>query len=141
MFRLIVLSIALLAAGCNKPPETSTSAPTVAVADKSEVSTAQIKKDVVGKVLKISDVAGKGPADEWTFEASEDKQVEIIESTREGNQLTMMVHMTTRNNPKPEELSVQVAGRLRLKYELKGGKWTLIEMQNVNFQYSIGVAT
>ncbi|MDB5808079.1 MAG: hypothetical protein JWN94_201 [Betaproteobacteria bacterium] len=141
MLRFILIFTAVLAAGCNKLPETATSTPTVAVADKSEVSAEQIKKDVVGKVLAISDVAGKGPADEWTFEASEDKQVEIIESTRTGNQLTIEVHMTTRNNPKPEEYSVQVSGRLRLKYDLKGGKWSLTEIQNVNFQYSIGVAT
>ena len=92
-------------------------------------------------MVRISDAAGTGPTDEWTFEIDEFKQVEILESRRSGNQLTVLVHMTTRNNPKPEENSIQVAGKLRLRYELKNGKWMLDGIENLTFQYSIGVAT
>src|SRR5215212_2836442 len=75
MSRLLPICIALLlaCAACGPRPEATTGVPTVQVADKQEVSADQIKQDVVGKVLRISDVAGKGPADEWTFEASEFK--------------------------------------------------------------------
>ena len=141
---LLITSVLLLAAaiaGCGPAPESSHDTRAVQVADKPEVAPEQIIKDVVGSVVRISDAAGTGPADEWTFEIDEFKQVEILESQRSGNQLTVLVHMTTRNNPKPEENSIQVAGKLRLRYELKNGKWILDGIENLTFQYSIGVAT
>ena len=147
MTRILLPLIAVLLActACNRAPETaavSAAAPAnVHVADKGEISADQVKSDIVGRVVKTSDAAGKGPADEWTFEASEYKQAEIIESKRMSNELIVTVHMLTRNNPKPEENSIQVAGRLRLHYEMKGGKWMLKSIDNLSFQYSIGVAT
>lgn len=145
MFRILLIIAALLlaaaTAGCGPAPEFAHDTRAVQVADKAEVAPEQIIKDIVGSVVRISDAAGNGPADEWTFEADEFKQVEILDSQRSGNQLTVLVHMTTRNNPKPDENSIQVAGKLRLRYELKNGKWALDGIENLTFQYSIGVAT
>lgn len=143
MFRFTpgITAIVLACAACGQAPESAAAAPVVQVADKHEITAQQVKRDVVGRVIKISDVAGKGPPDEWTFEAGEYKQAEILESQRSGNDLTVVVHMMTRNIPKADESSVQVSGRLRLRYALKNGKWVLNAIDNLTFRYSIGVAT
>jgi predicted small lipoprotein YifL len=142
MFRILLIVTVLAAiTACGKAPESPPAHPAVKVADTQEVTAEQVKSDVVGRVIRISDAAGKGPADEWTFEAQEFKQAQILESRRAGNELTLVIHMTTRNVPKPDESDVQVSGKLRLRYVLKDGKWTLDGIENVNFQYSIGVAT
>ncbi len=142
---LPLIALLLTCTACNRAPNTAAvpaAVPAnVQVADKADVSVDQVKHDVVGRVVHTSDAAGKGPADEWTFEESEYKQTEIIESKRMSNELVVTVHMLTRNNPKPDENSIQVAGRLRLHYELSGGKWKLKSIENLSFQYSIGVAT
>lgn len=141
----ILAALLLICAACTKAPDPvarpASPQPNVQVADKAEVSPEQIKHDIVGRVVKTSDAGGKGPPDEWTFEAAEFKQAEILESKRTSDELIVVVHVITRNNPKPDENSIQVAGRLRLHYELKSGKWALKSIDNLSFQYSIGVAT
>jgi hypothetical protein len=143
MFRIVPTIFVLLAtiAACGPAPDSPRNISAVRVADTHEMTVEQILRDLVGRVVRISDAAGKGPADEWTFEAEEFKQAEILESRRSGNRLTVVAHVTTRNNPKPEENDVQVSGKLQLRYELKNGKWTLDEIVNLTFQYSIGIAT
>lgn len=143
MLRTLPVIIALLAAvvACGRAPDPAVRKPTVKVADAQEVSADQIKNDLVGRVVHTSDAAGRGPADEWTFEAEEFKQAQILESRRAGNELTIVVYMSTRNNPKADENSIQVSGKLRLRYALKNGRWALDGVDNLTFQYSIGVAT
>lgn len=144
MFRnfLVICVLLCACAACSKAPEPAAGVPpAVKIADRQDVTPEQIKVDLVGRVIRTTDAAGNGPPDEWTFEADEFKQAEILESQRMGNKLTLVILMTTRNNPKPDENSIQVSGRLRLHYELKSGKWSLNEVENLSFKYSIGIAT
>ena len=142
MFRIClnITAMLLACAACGQAPDSAAPAPTVQVADKHAIAADQITRDLVGRVIRISDAAGNGPADEWTFEADEFKQAEILESLRSGDELTVVIYMTTRNNPKPDESNVQVSGKLRLRYARKEGRWMLNQIENLTFRYSIGVA-
>jgi len=111
------------------------------VADKSSpITEDKIARDIVGKNVQISDETGDDPSNKWTFEADEYRHVEILESQRSDDALMIVISMTTRNNPKPEEESIQVSGKLRLIYEQDGAKkWVLSQIENLTFKYSIGV--
>jgi len=128
--------------GCGPAPTSSAekSDGVVPVADKSPpVTEAQIERDVVGKGVEVSDAAGEGASDTWTFQPDEYRHVRILESKRADGSLMIVVYMTTRNNPQPDEDSIQVSGKLRLKYEKHGAKWGLADIENLNFKYSVGV--
>ena len=108
---------------------------------KPEISAEKIVRDIVGRVVKVSDVRGTGPETEWTFEADEFRQTEILERHLTGNGSTLVIFMTTRNNPQPGEDAVQVTGKLQLHYEWRGGQWVLNKVENLSFRYSIGLST
>jgi hypothetical protein len=108
---------------------------------KPEVTTEKIVSDIVGRVVQVSEVTGTGPATEWTFEADEFRQVDILERHMTENGLTLVIFMTTRNNPGPGEDHVQVSGRLQLQYERRAGQWILTTIENLAFRYSVGQST
>ena len=54
---------------------------------------------------------------------------------------SIVILMTTRNNPGPNEDAVQVSGKLQLRYERTGGRWDLKAIENLNFRYTVGMAT
>ena len=157
MIRIGVSIAATLAAltGCVPAPDASSSAAPGAAApaatpdvlhvaqasDKPEITAEKIGQDMVGKVVKISDAAGARPPDEWTFEAAEFRQVEIVEKHGTENKLTVVIFMTTRNNPRPTEDHVQVTGKLQLQYEWRAGQWALARVENLSFRYTVGVST
>jgi hypothetical protein len=140
---LTITAILLVLNGCGPASTPSaTSTPNVlSVADKSSpITEDQIARDIVGKNVQISDVTGDDPSNKWTFEADEYRHLEILESQRSDNALMIVISMTTRNNPKPDEESIQVSGKLRLIYEQDGAKkWVLSQIENLTFKYSIGV--
>jgi len=107
---------------------------------QSEVTPEKISGDIVGKVVRISDTTGGNP-NEWTFESSEFRRVAIIERKSAGNRETLVVFVTTQNNPQADEEQVRVSGKLQLTYERKNGQWVLANIENLNFQYTLGVAT
>ena len=72
---------------------------------------------------------------------NEFKQVEIVESQVTDNNASVVILMTTRNNPGPDEDAVQVSGKLQLRYERSGGRWNLKAIENLSFRYTIGLAT
>jgi hypothetical protein len=109
--------------------------------DKSEVTPEKIASDVVGQAVQIAELTGAGPEDKWTFEGEEFRQVDILEKHRTETEYTLVIFMTTRNNPKPGEVQVQVSGKLRLQYALKAGLWALTTIENLTFRYSVGVST
>src|SRR5208282_550105 len=139
---LTITAILLALTGCGpaSPPPATTTPNVLPVADKSlTITEDQITRDIVGKDVQISDVAGDDPSNKWTFEADEYRHVEILESQRSDKGLTIVISMTTRNNSKPDEDSIQVSGKLRLIYEQDGAKWVLNQIENLTFKYSIGV--
>ncbi len=109
--------------------------------DKAEVSPEKIESDIVGRVIRVSDVAGAGEPTEWTFDKKEFRHVEVLERKVTGNTQTLVVFLTTRSNPADDEEQVQVSGKLALHYERKAGQWVLTGIQNLSFRYSVGVAT
>ena len=92
-------------------------------------------------MIRVSDVAGAGEPTEWTFEKKEFRHVEVLERKVTGNTQTLVVFLTTRDNPAADEEQVQVSGKLALHYERKAGQWVLTGIQNLSFRYSVGVAT
>src|SRR6185503_16305938 len=100
-----------------------------------------LSKDVVGKVVEVGEVNGFQPSTEWPFEAAEYRRIDILERQASQTGVELLIFMLTRNNPKPGEDDVQVAGQLRLHYEQQGSQWTLRRIENVTFRYSVGVAT
>jgi len=106
-----------------------------------DITSEKVVRDVVGRVVKITEAFGDGPATEWTFDADEPKQVEILERDATQAIATVTVFMTTRNNPVSDEDTVQVTGKLKLLYEREGSKWILKGIENLTFHYTIGVST
>lgn len=140
---LVALVAALAGCGPERDAQTSGTAPalkSVQQSQHSEITPDKIATDIVGRKIRISDTGG-GNQNEWTFEASEFRRVAIIERKSTGKGETVVVFVTTQNNPEGNEEQVRVAGKLQLTYVRKGGQWVLSEMENLNFQYSIGVAT
>ena len=62
---------------------------------KPEVAAEKIVSDIVGRVVQVSELTGAGPATEWTFEADEFRQVNILERRLAENGLTLVIFMTT----------------------------------------------
>jgi hypothetical protein len=157
MDRIVLSVTAMLFAltGCVPAPESSsnvTPSPAVPAGNhdllhyvqesgKPEISAEKIMSDIVGRVIQVSELTGAGPPTEWTFEADEFRQVDIQERHMAGNGLTVVIFMTTRNNPRPDENDVQVSGRLQLRYEWKAGQWILTKIENLTFRYSLGLST
>ena len=108
---------------------------------KPDVSAEKIGRDIVGRVVTVPELTGAGPTTDWTFEADELREVKILETHMADNALTLVIFMTTRNNPKPDEDHAQVSGKLQLQYEWRAGQWTLATIGNLTFRYSIGQST
>jgi hypothetical protein len=137
---ITAMCLALIGCGPASTSSTTTTSNVLPVTDKSSpITPDQIARDIVGKGVQVSEVAGDEPSNKWTFEADEYRHVKILESLRSESSLTIVINMTTRNNPKPDEDSIQVSGKLRLIYEQHGTKWVLSEIENLTFNYSIGV--
>lgn len=132
-------------AACTPATDAPANGPAVKTASqdavRAEINPEKILRDVVGRVVKISAADGDTPPTDWTFEADEFKQVEILERDAGPAAATITVFMTTRNNPGPDEDAVQVSGKLRLHYQRKGVQWALTTIENLTFRYTIGVAT
>jgi len=150
MFRpaLIVTALILTLTGCGPAADSTSSATAdadplriVQHPDKSEVTPEKIASDVVGQAVQIAELTGAGPEDKWTFEGAEFRQVDILEKHKTESGYTLVIFMTTRNNPKPGEVQVQVSGKLQLQYALKAGLWVLAAIKNLTFRYSVGVST
>ena len=105
-----------------------------------EIAVEKISRDLVGRVVPITELAGDGTPTDWTFEAEEFKQVEIVDTQINGNTATIVIFMTTRNNAGPEDDAVQVSGKLQLRYEREGGRWNLKTIENLTFRYTVGLA-
>ena len=149
-FRLLrfLSSTALLLgalAACGESPTATADSANVRAADQGagqkEIPVEKIVRDVVGRVVPITEVRGDGAPTDWTFEADEFKQVEIVEAQVTGNSASIVILMTTRNNPGPNEDAVQVSGKLQLRYERTGSRWDLKAIENLNFRYTVGMAT
>lgn len=149
---LSVTAILFALTGCvpaPEPPSNATrnpAAPTgnlhfVQESGKPEVSAEKIVRDIVGRVIKVPELTGAGPTNDWTFEADEFREVKILETHRAENGLTLVIFMTTRNNPRPDEDHAQVSGKLQLQYEWRAGQWMLATIANLTFRYSIGQST
>ena len=143
----------LLLTGCGPTPQTPATvakAPpaakqggmqTVQKSDGPEITTEKVMHDIVGRVVPVSDLAGVGPRDEWTFEATEFRKVDILDRRVEGEGFSITIFVTTRNNRRENEDEIQVSGTLRLHYEKNGNQWTLKKIDNLTFRYSLGVST
>ena len=150
MFRINSFAIPLFCAvaACSPSPQSSTggpSGPAIRTASQDapqpEITVEKIARDVIGRVVKVTEVNGDSPPTDWTFEADEFKQVNILEREATPAAVTITVFMTTRNNPGPDDEAVQVSGKLRLHYRRKGGDWVLTTIENLTFRYTIGIST
>ena len=145
---LICAAILFALTGCGQAPDASPAVagrpdPLQLVQNdrRPEITSQQIAKDVVGKKIAISELNGKDPDDEWTFEASEFRQVNILEKSTANGGLTLVIFMTTRGDPQPDEPQMHVSGKLELHYEWKAGHWILATLRNLTFRYTVGVPT
>jgi hypothetical protein len=105
-----------------------------------QITPDQIKKDVVGWKVEISGASEDLEDSEWTFDADEFKQVEILETHEVKDGVDTVIFMTTRDNPGPGEDSIEVSGKLQLHYQRQGSQWILKDIENLTFRYSVGVA-
>ncbi len=150
MFRVNIVAIALFCAvaACSPTPKSPVTGPSISTIQtanqdtaRPEITVEKIMRDVVGRIVSIIDVAEMSKPTDWTFEADEFKQVEILERKTTPTTAEITVFMTTRNNPKPDEDAVQVSGKLKLHYQRKGGEWALTTIENLTFRYTVGVWT
>jgi hypothetical protein len=152
MFRINPIAIALLCtvAACSPAPESSErGAPdfatqTVQTANQDalrpQITSEKIVHDITGGVIKITAVEGDSPPTDWTFDAGEFKQVEILDREATPAGATITVFMMTRNNAAPDEDAVMVSGKLRLHYLRKAEEWVLMKIENLTFRYTTGTA-
>ncbi len=152
---LIAVTLLLVLAGC--APETgsstnTTGSPAAEVSDgghlqtvqdpgNAEVSAEKIMKDIVGRVVLVSEATGAGPETEWTFDADEFRKVNVLERRVTEKGLTFVVFMNTGSNPKKDEEPIVVSGKLLLEYENNAGQWMLKAIGNLSFYYSFGVSS
>lgn len=150
MFRFNLVAIALFCAvaACSPAPESSSGGSSdlaIHTANQDpprpEIAADKIMRDVVGRVIKITEASGGSPPTDWTFEADEFRQVEILEREATPAAAAITVFMTTRNNPGPDEEAVQVSGKVKLHYQRKGSEWVLMTIENLTFHYTIGIST
>ena len=134
-------------AGCGPaaepPPAASRSAPAlqpVQQAEHAEITPEKIAGDLVGRKVRVSDTDGANE-NEWTFEPAEFRRVAIVERKTGDKGETVVVFVTTQNNPEGQEDQIRVSGKLQLTYVRKGADWVLSNIENISFQYTIGVAT
>ena len=147
-FNLFAVTLICTVAACSPAPESASRGaanPAIQTANQdaaqTEITVEKILRDVVGRVVMITEVDGDGVPTDWTFEAGEFKQAEILEREATATAAVITVFMTTRNNPGREEDPVQVSGKLRLHYQRKGSAWVLSTIDNLTFRYTIGVST
>ena len=145
MTRWILSAVAVFMAvtGCNPVSDTPPGGELrfVQSPGKPEITPEKIVRDVVGRKIRVSEVTGIGPPTEWTFEADEFKRAEILEQRKTEKGMTIVVFMTTHNNPHPDEDNVQVSGKLQLHYEWRIVRWVLTSIDNLTFRYSLGLST
>jgi hypothetical protein len=142
------IGFAIVLAGCSPTPKTDSGSypgstiPTASQDRQGQLIPAEkIIRDVVGKVVMITKVSGDSDPTEWTFDADEFRQVEVLETESTVTTATVTVFMTTHNNPKKDEDAVQVTGKLRLSYVRQADKWVIRNIENLTFRYTVGVAT
>jgi hypothetical protein len=147
MIRSSIIAIALIftVAACSPAPDSaldkSPSSSKLTVnqeTEQSDITVDAILRDIVGRVVTITAAAGDGPSTDWTFDADEFKQVDILNREITPTDAAIIVFMTTFDNPKPNEHTVQVSGKLRLRYERQDDKWLLQNIENLTFRYSVG---
>ena len=145
---LSVTAIVFAVTACGPAPEKSSAITqkadrlqSVQLPEKGDVSPEKVASDIVGRVIRVSDVSGAGEATEWTFDKKEFRHVEVLDRKVTGNTQTLVIFLTTRSNPDADEEQVQVSGKLQLHYERKAGQWVLTRIDNLSFRYSVGVAT
>ena len=105
-------------------------------ARRPEITAEKIAGDIVGKKLSIPELHGDGAAEQWVFDASEFRQVNIQEKTVTSSGETLVVFVTTRSNPQPNKAQIHVAGKLELQYEWKTDKWVLATIKNLTVRYT-----
>ena len=144
----VVIPFALALSGCSPTPQSTTddyknsTIPTASQDKQGQpIPVEKIIRDVVGHVIVITDASDNSDPTEWTFDADEFKQVEVLETESTPSTATVTVFMTTHNNPKKDEDAVQVTGKLRLYYVRQAEKWVLRNIENLSFRYTVGVAT
>jgi hypothetical protein len=147
-FVLTFSTILFTLMGCGQAPDptsTVTGKPDtqqlVQNARRPEITTEKIAGDIVGKKVTVSELTGDGADVQWTFEASEFRQVNILEKNITNTGLTLVIFMTTRNNPKPDKAQIHASGKLELQYEWKAGQWVLATAKNLTFRYTVGGPT
>jgi hypothetical protein len=146
LLRTLLSITALLCAltACGESPETASGNATMRAADQTtnqkEIPVEKIARDLVGRIVAITELTGDGTPTDWTFEADEFKQVEIVETQIGDITASLVIFMTTRNNAGPNDDAVQVTGKLKLNYEREGGKWTLKTIENLTFRYTVGLS-
>jgi len=137
-------AIVLLAlAGCGQAPDPS---PTITGkadlqqiakdARRPDITAEKIAGDMVGKKVSIPEVHGYEPAEQWTFAASEIRQVNIQEMTVTSAGETLVVFVTTGSIPRPKKTNIQIGGKLELQYEWKTDKWVLATIRNLTVRYT-----
>jgi hypothetical protein len=147
-FNPVAIPLFCLIAACSPAPDSSSgrsSGPAIQIANqdvaRSAITAEKIVRDVVRRVVMITQVAGDSTPTEWTFDADEFRQVEILDSEITQTSAVITVFMTTRNNPGPDEDAVQVSGKLKLRYQRKGAEWVLSTIENLSFRYTVGIST
>ena len=142
---MTAIAICLAACGPAAGPATDSTRSTDRVQpvqhpDKAEVSPEKVEADVVGRVVRVSELTG-GAETEWTFDAEEFRHVDVLQRQDTAGGQALVVFMTTRNAPAAGEDQVQVSGKLQLQYERRAGKWFLTRIENLSFRYTVGVGT
>jgi hypothetical protein len=144
---LVAITLLCVVAASSHASDSSTCGPCLRAiqtstldASLAELTAERIEHDVIGSVVMITAVAGDATPIEWTFDADELRQVEILEGevTPAGAMITVLV--MTRNNPEPDEESVSVSGKLRVSYQRKSGNWVLTAIENLTFRYTTSIS-
>jgi hypothetical protein len=103
------------------------------------ITLAKIYRDIVGKVVEgvTWEETGSNPVN-WTFEANEAREIEILEKKFVGDNAYVVIHMYTQNAaPDRNGLTGRLKGNLRLQFDRIAGDWLLTKVENLTFRYTV----
>ena len=132
-FPLLLFLLSALVVACERrqPPEDL----------RPEITVENIPEDINGQRVSVPAEVGSLKPSSWRFFLKEPKEIEVLEKQIAGDKATLVIDLRTRTSPRAEQQGIkkELAGRLRLHYELKSyfvvRKWEIVRIENISFAY------
>lgn len=104
-----------------------------------QINEEKIQRHLIGeRVRNVPDETNAAAPISWSFDEGEPKELSIVEKQMDGDKATVVIDIKTRTKEGVTP-SRQLAGRLRLHYELQTDwvlrKWEIVKIDNISMKY------